>query len=502
MVSIYQFGFDIESDSRLWQKQIEDMFNIEFKLTENILDYPNKEKKWLEAVKGNMLNIKPFSFLGKEILAVYPSFNRYQSCVYLTIIFNNDITNDFDFIQKMSSYLKRHVFNFYDRFEIPFKEPESEDELDKYKEVLEIQNPVLVSSKFEDSTYVESKVISGRLYYKFEYKSQNFSKYTRLFRQVYISDNGNVSKEILEHFHSTFILFHRSYEFYKELNGFDEIRVILFEMSNAFNRIWPLERIQFSMLNRVWRSSLYNQTFLNVLELTAQIDTIISQLIISIQNLTDKYEKQYERVLHNFRLNTLDNTSLYDELFSYLRSPLKLREHSIQKIKSIYEPTDAQISRLRSDNDTRVNFTIQSIMSILTVVFFIWGVLSVWYQTTIGFESKLIDSVLFNSPYWPTTFTLIAGATALISVLVALSISGRNNSSNKKEIKKVIRQNRIDYKSVNYKLKNVRDCIKPNGRLLAITQIFNIFTSFIILNSDQKDLIRKEFEYIISIVKC
>ena len=98
MVSIYQFGFDIESDSRLWQKQIEDMFNIEFKLTENILDYPNKEKKWLEAVKGNMLNIKPFSFLGKEILAVYPSFNRYQSCVYLTIIFNNDITNDFDFI--------------------------------------------------------------------------------------------------------------------------------------------------------------------------------------------------------------------------------------------------------------------------------------------------------------------------------------------------------------------------------------------------------------------
>lgn len=259
--------------------------------------------------------------------------------------------------------------------------------------------------------------------------------------------------------------------------------MILFEMSDAFNRIWPTERMRLFMLHRIKYAHLYNKTFFSVLELTAQMDTLINQLVVNNQKIYDKYEKQYERVLHNFDIESLDSGKVYEELLHYLKAPYNYRKHSIDNIRSLYEPTDEQICRLRSDNDSRVNFAIQSIMSILTIVFFIWGVLSAWYQTTIDYTAAVSDNVLFNNHYWPATFTIIAFGTALASIAIALIVSSRNSRTFTKEVQKVIESRELDFNIIESKIKKIKECEYTKDRLLLITELFNVITAYLTINS-------------------
>jgi hypothetical protein len=259
-------------------------------------------------------------------------------------------------------------------------------------------------------------------------------------------------------------------------------------MSDAFNRIWPIERMRLFMLHRVWNASLFNKTFFSILELTAQMDTLINQLVVKNQKIFDKYEKQYERVFHNFDIDSLESDKIYVELMNYLKSPYNYRKHSIENIRSLYEPTDEQICRLRSDNDSRVNFAIQSIMSILTIVFFIWGVLSVWYQTTIDFTSTVSDKVLFNSHYWPAIFSIIAIGTALASIIIAVIVSSRNSKTFNNEVQNVIESQELNLDVIRLKIKKIKSCAIKKNRLLLITELFNIITAFLTINSNSNRL--------------
>jgi len=486
MYSIYQFGFKVYEDTEKWQKQINNLFEVDFEIKEIINTYTNIEKNWIESILPSLCQLENFELFEEKVERVHASFNRYQSYVYLTLVFEEDVTKKYDFIKKLQAKLKDNVNGFIDNFQIPFKEPESEVEKAKYAEVLSIENPVLVTENFNNNTYIKTTIKSGSVFYKFEYMLQNKSQYSRIFKQVYISENS--SKEILEHFHSIFVLFHRSYEFYKELINMDDIRLILFEMSDAFNRIWPTERMRLFMLHRIWNANLFNKTFFSILELTAQMDTLINQLVVKNQKIFDKYEKQYERVFHNFDIDNLESDKIYVELMHYLKAPYNYRKHSIDNIRSLYEPTDEQICRLRSDNDSRVNFAIQSIMSILTVVFFIWGVLSVWYQTTIDFTSTISDKVLFNSHYWPATFSMIAIGTALTSIAIAIIVSSRNSRTFNNEVRNVIESQELNLDIIRLKVKKIKSCEIKKNRLLLITELFNIITAFLTINSNYNRL--------------
>lgn len=231
------------------------------------------------------------------------------------------------------------------------------------------------------------------------------------------------------------------------------------------------------------------------------MDTLINQLVVNIQKTNDKYEKQYERVLHNFDTENLKNDKVYKELLIYLKSPYNYRKHSIDNIRSLYEPTDEQICRLRSDNDSRVNFAIQSIMSILTVVFFIWGVLSAWYQTTIINTAMINERMLFNSHYWPATFTLIALGTTLVSIAITLIISNRNSKTFTNDIKNVIESRKLNPNIIKMKLGKIESCKHIKSRLLLITELFNIFTAYMTININSKDS-NMELEYFNEILKA
>lgn len=441
-------------------------------------------------VQPYLFQLKKFELLGRTVERVYASFNRYQSYVYLMLVFEGDITNKYDFFDKLQERFKNYVTGFIDNFEIPFKEPEGKLEKAKYTEVLSLENPVLVTDNFDDNTYKKAVVKSGVLYYKFSYNLQHRVKYSRKFGQVYIADE--INKGILEHFHSIFVLFHRSSEFYKEISGMDTVRMILFEISDAFTRIWPIERTKLVMFHRTWRAHLYNKTFFSVLELTAQMDTLINQLVIKNQKIKDKYEKQYERVLHNFDIKNLENGKIYEELLDYLKSPYNYRKDSIDNIKRLYEPTDEQICRLRNDNNSRVNLATQGIMSILTIVFFMWGVSSVWYQTTIDCIAVVNDRVLFNSHYFPAIFFLITIGTILISIIIAFFISNRYSRTFTKDIQNMIKYQNINKQVIKLKIDKIKNCKYTNTRLLLISELFSVIIMFLTINLNKNQL--EDFE--------
>lgn len=182
--------------------------------------------------------------------------------------------------------------------------------------------------------------------------------------------------------------------------------------------------------------------------------------------------------------------TIISSLLTYFHAP----SYFALTIKSLYEPTDEQLCRLRSDNDSRVNFAIQSIMSILTVVFFIWGVLSAWYQTTIVNKAMISEKVLFNSHYWPATFTIIAFGTALASLSIALIVSSRNSRTFTKEVQNVIESQKLKPNVIKSKLEKIESCEHTKNRLLLITELFNIFTVYLTININSKDK-KMEIEY-------
>lgn len=169
MYSIYQFGFKVYDDPTKWQEQIKNLFDLDFKINVIINEYPNIEKNWIESISPSLYQLEGFQLFEEYVEIVHASFNRYQSYVYLTLVFKGDVTNNSSFIKKLQEKFGSYVSGFVDNFAIPFKESEGEAEKSKYNEFLDFENPVLVIDDFSDNTYLKAKVKSGDLYYKFDY---------------------------------------------------------------------------------------------------------------------------------------------------------------------------------------------------------------------------------------------------------------------------------------------------------------------------------------------
>lgn len=75
MYSIYQFGFKVFEDSKMWQEQITNSFGVELKINSIINAYTNIEKNWLESVRPYLTQLKEFELLGERFSMVHASFN-------------------------------------------------------------------------------------------------------------------------------------------------------------------------------------------------------------------------------------------------------------------------------------------------------------------------------------------------------------------------------------------------------------------------------------------
>lgn len=223
------------------------------------------------------------------------------------------------------------------------------------------------------------------------------------------------------------------------------------------------------------------------------------------QKIEDKFSKQYERVLYNFNEDDIMSVSYYKTLLDYLRAPSVQRQKTLDKINDFFEPTDAQIERLRSDNDSKVNFAIQWIMSILSVIIFFWGISTFWYQGMISIqtEHQIVDYVSKNLPWIPYKMSVMILITVLVSILTVIYFLVYNSSSSTNELKTVIKSNNLELYVLEKKLSEISDknFESKKNRLLIITETFKLITIYMILNFETEVEHNKFLESVRSLIE-
>lgn len=502
MKSIYKFGYTIDDKPEAWVKTINEIFSMNIKLDNTYLENCNntqqkmsKEKLWLDMTTS--LNFPSKMELdGLQILKVIPRFNRYQGYVYFLLLINGDVSyksssetlfGDFKcFRDRLKSILK----SFVDNFKIPFKEPdflEDYEEQDKYNEYIYLMNPTLVLDGDEKYEIEELKKLENKdfdIYYNYKYNNEGFldeekEKYMRVFEQIHIIKEKNSIDSIMNHFHSIFVIFHRSECFYKELKRMDIQLELITLISNQLNQMWPRERLELLLINRFWNMGIYNQTFFSVLELNSQINSILNNLKTEKSKLEEKYRKQYERVLHNFKEDELEKNIYYENLIKTMYMPLSHRTKLICDIETFFQPTDVQVDKLRGNNDSKVNFAIQWIMSILSSIIFIWGIVIVVYENTINIEKCITDSFLFGIGYAPFYLIFIIGLVMLTVTYMISKFIVRNSHDLSKEIRKIISNKTLTFYDVENQMRLIEK--KSKYKLYIVVNILTMITTYMII---------------------
>lgn len=516
MKSIYKFGYKIDSNHHNWAKDINKIFNIDIsKISEDdVVAHDNsvidksidKETKWHSKFK-HLENQDSIEFNGMRILKVFPSFNRYQAYVYFVLLIEGDITNSSENqgikseFKKFRNHIKACVDGFVDNFKIPFKEYdflEDIKECDKYYEVIYLKNPALIQEDKEEeqsNKMDEIKASFGSIYYKYEYTKDFYydndeDKYMRVLNQLYVldtKDKENIDesiKDIVNHFHSIFIIFHRSSAFYSELKCMDSELEMITLISDKLNCIWPKERLNLLLINRFKNMELYNKTFFAVLELNSQLDSLLNRVKNRKSRLEDKYNKQYERVFHNFKDDI--NNDYYNKLKDNIMSPLNHRTKMIDNIEKYFQPTNAQIERLQEINDSKVNFAIQWIMSLISIVIFGWGIIIVLYENTINVDKKIDDNFLFGFKFMPTYLIVIIIVVVVLVIYLSIKYIAKNSHDLSYCVRKIISENKIDLPEISKRVDKINSKAKDKNKLYDIVCILTMFTTYLLI-SDSKN---------------
>lgn len=503
MKSIYKFGYTIDDKPEDWVKTINEIFSMNIKLDNTYLENCNnlqqkksKEKLWLDMTTS--LNFsKKIELDGLQILKIVPKFNRYQGYVYFLLLINGDVSYRSSsktlfkcFRDRLKSILKS--YKFVDNFKIPFKEPdflEDYEEQYKYSEYIYLMNPTLVLDADEKYENEELKKLENKdfnLYYNYKYNNDGFldedeekEKYMRVFEQKYILKEKHSIDSIMNHFHSIFVIFHRSECFYKELKRMDTQLELITLISNKLNQMWPRERLELLLINRFWNMGIYNQTFFSVLELNSQINSILNNIKTEKSKLEEKYRKQYERVLHNFKEDELEKNIYYKNLMKNMYMPLSHRTKLICDIETFFQPTDAQVDKLRGNNDSKVNFAIQWIMSILSSIIFIWGIVIVVYENTINIEKCITDNFLFGIGYAPFYLIFIIGLVMLTVTYMISKFIVRNSHDLSKETRKIISNKTLTFYDVENQMRLIEN--KSKYKLYIVVNILTMITTYMII---------------------
>lgn len=514
MKSIYKFGYKIGSDSLEWINTINKIFGIEILgIDESVSEDKNNldnEHKWYNLFKSIEV-YEPIQIGNLNILKIHPRINRYQSYVYFILIIEGDITfdnKDNDLAKEFILFrenIKTITKDFLDNFKIPFKEAdflEEDEESEKYYELLYLKNPVLINHKVHNANeqnIVEMKkmdCMNSKLFdihFNYEYNKvfyfeNDSDKFMRVLNQAYFVEsddiNGEEFNKIVNHFHSIFIIFHRSDSFYKELKQMDEDLKIISLISDKLNSMWPKERLNLLLINRFINMELYNNTFFAVLELNSQIDSVLNKAKNKKARLEEKYKKQFERALYNFEDDI--NEDYYENLMKNMYYPLEHRTKMIADIENYFQPTDSQVERLKGINDSKVNFAIQWIMSVISVVLFGWGLIIVVYENTITINKTITDRFLFNVNFMPSYLTMIIVFIIMLVFLLCFKFIFKNSYDLSKCIRKVISENVLNLEDIDAQLNDIN--LDKSKKLYSLICILTMVTTFLLIKDEHSKI--------------
>lgn len=168
-------------------------------------------------------------------------------------------------------------------------------------------------------------------------------------------------------------------------------------------------------------------------------------------------------------------------------NPLKHRTKLIDDIEKYFQPTNTQIERLQEINDSKVNFAIQWIMSLISMVIFGWGIIIVVYENTINVNKDITDKFLFGVNFMPTYLTFIISIVILLSVYMSIKYISKNSHDLPRCVRKIISLKKIDFCEIEKKVNKLTSKTKDKYKLYDIVCILTMFTTYLLISEDSKE---------------
>lgn len=457
MKYLYHISFKIKEKERnheKWINTINELLNIDLSLKKlNSIKFRSEPRsiteEWYyymrDLLKGKSSKLK-LEGSTYSISRIAPKHNRYQKCCYLMIYFE-DVENDKniddlhaeEFINDFREHTTKILGEtFEDKFEYKYKETPlvikgNTDEF-RYNESIYLVNPVRLYEKaksekaYKISPYGESRV-SIKDNVRPEKSGLDSCDYARAILLNYYMDEDEY-KIIETHFTSMFILFHRTNEYLKEFNTLDREIEFVYNISTQLNNRWERGRSYLMTLNGIFSKNKFDKAYYSIMELNTMIDGIITKLIADTEDIKEKYNMQYERVLANFDTNDKKLISEVNKVRDLQLTPIRYRESIINDIMNLKEPTNLQVERLRNLFDAKSSTFMERKMFVITIFVTIWGIYTFWYSSVFasGNAEDLITLINGTFPRMLTTSTTLA----IIGTMVLLNLNRVLNLFTKK----------------------------------------------------------------------
>ncbi len=424
MYTILQFPIDFEKNERLessiviWEKQLEEIFGKSKHHKSMALDYLthidhegySKLYHWAKFVNLYIDNNPIDNFEKEKVYQCRAFKNRFQNTGYLQIVFSDEVSCD-SMLEKLRVYFPnemKNVNSFSELYKVPFLKSFQVNHKDKehmYNEVLYLTNPSFIEEASSDNQWVKMNL---NLRKSLKLNDDFVNYYSRGIKPTYYLDNN--LKEISNHFHSLFVIFHRSYAFNHTLETYKEHLTDIYNITSSINEVWYKHRPNILLSSK---PKAFKENFFKSVQMSTLIDGEITFLESEIIKIKEAFDVQYKRVLANIEI-----TSDIDELLSVLMTPYANFKLSIDAIKNLNEPTDAQIVKFNSLFEATTSNKTSRTLFALTVFTVIWGFITFYYSSV--FETMDHGQWTFFTNLLPVVLMsiLILGLVFIVILLI------------------------------------------------------------------------------------
>ena len=445
MLILWQVEVNPSSEQKKWIREIGDAFGIEYLKYDlepaNIRRDNTLERTWFLTVYEQLRKIKDrkgFNIsLGEiegnglkitdiKIIDITCRFSRYEGKKFLLFtleVDEHDIKISNGNLKNIYRIIKDYLKDKYNNNYVNMLEYDTLVKVEKFEETIRLQNPIIILDKTYESYFVNDnswkKVNASNYtrYYKIEYidrsnnfngenckkegdktsASKNASIYKRELNVTYFVDMKNLKYDeydntpgatvkrsnFIDTVHTEFLFFVRGShqeknlkEAYQETNFFSEV---MGKLENS----WIPIRSLFSILPRfsVFDKNKGSRIFFYLLEISAQLNSLLMRIKFNMENNKLHYNDAYERLHFTIeKEGSEEEIEYFKWLHELVCQGFSAYLNKVNLLDSTAAILSSNIQQLRSDFDSNTNVTLQWLMFLLSIVLIIWGAFTILYD--------------------------------------------------------------------------------------------------------------------------
>lgn len=447
---IWKVEVERSQDCAEWISEIGQILEIDYLINGNFTinqSDENEARNWYKSMYNVLLDIplnhgliKPaFITLNEgqlDLIRIFPRFARYEQKSFLLLLFkyqpfdsNNDLS--ITFLKELQDQIEPKLNEKYSDSKIKWHFS-VRTKIEEYEELLMIRNPIpLLSCDEFPFCQLEDKwkKIMGDGYcrmFQIAYPQGRIclnDKLTRIYDLIYILnqnidyyfDTEDKRNNTIDIIHTEILFFIRGMELEKETAADFHKNLYLKKATDIVGDLWPMLRTLFLIIPRfsLLRKNDGSTLFFNILELNAQLSSLLNCIKLNLRNNDIVFEERFERQQFTIqRLCSEEEIEYFAKLQQRVCYSFEANSNKVQIIDSYTNALDAQISKLQTSFDSNTSYMLQILMFWLSIFILGWGAIALGYDKLICSVGKVLD----NPP-------IIAAALFFIVILSFLMIT-------------------------------------------------------------------------------